>query len=115
MKRARRHAWRRGQPSRRQRAGSVVPLTTCDRHTGGTGLASTDGVVSDRSISQPVELGNLDAGSRDSEWRTPREGSGEGRLNASAKREPPAATDSGAILSSYLRDNGPSQSQGRKP
>lgn len=110
----RRCGGRRGQPLRTRRAGSVAPLTTRDRHTGDADLASPDATgqtAADGSVGESVATL---AGSREEKWRTPREGSGEGRLNVGAARHTPAATESGPILSSYLMDNGPSQDRERR-
>lgn len=106
----RRHRGRRGRPLRRHRAGNVVPLTTRDRHTGGAALASLDVIDQGCAVDAGCAVeGAPPAGSRGPEWRTPREGSGEGRLDVGSEQQAPAAIECGPILSSYLMHNGPGQ------
>jgi hypothetical protein len=115
---------RGGRPCGAHRGGNVSPLTTPDRHTGrvaldaseahesahATGSTARAAAASSEATSPISEADAQPAGSRDEKWRTPREGSGEGRSTEAS--DPVSSPDEkgGPILSSYSVHNGPSRS-----
>jgi hypothetical protein len=70
--------------------GNVVPLTTPDRHTGGAAIEAAERGEAQLALAlagsgphcTAPDASARAAGSREEEWRTPREGSGEGRERA---------------------------------
>lgn len=104
------------RPCGAQCEGNVVPLTTLDRHTGRAASAAPDDlemtawrtridIVRVSSIPGSVTDPSHPAGSRDAEWCTPLEGSGEGSSgDQSVPEHDSALNDRGIparILSSY--------------
>lgn len=102
----------RGRPCSAQSEGNVPPATPLDRHTGRVALATSDqvlppsdpGGVRERDATHP-------AGSRDSGWRSPPWGSGEGELRPLVG-EALSTNEGRAILRSYSESKCSSQEPG---